>query len=1014
MLRTLRSTTFLVPISLMLLPSAAAAQLTIDEDTTAPVRTATAVSGGPADIEVTEDGSITLSGGTAITMDSDNDVTNDGEIALGGANGATGIEATGTRSGTISNSGSIVVSENFVPENDDDNSIVDGPIAKASDRAGIRVRGPFTGDIDNSGSISVEGLDSAGIRVDDTLTGSLASAGTIKVIGDNSVGIRAGDVTGDVTVDGAISVIGEGARAIDITGDIGGALELNSAISQQVSYTNDDGDTMYLSRNDVRVGAPAVAVAGNVAGGISIGSNDDSTGALQSYGNGAALRIGGADDIVIGEYGDSGHGLVIEGTVKSNSYYSNTDTAALVIGGQGGAVTLEGGISVSGTVQAATDDSGATAILINEGASVPVLDNSGTIVATITDAGEGTLHAIQDLSGTLTTINNSGTIRATGSGEDVVVAIDLSANTSGVTINQQSVDDSTPVITGAILTGSGNDLIKASAGTITGNSSLGAGDDRVSLSGDAAYKGRIDFGSGQATMSLADEASFKGTAIFNDAQSVLTIADDALFSGAISGGSNLAVQVNGGTLEASGTEDVHIASLTVGEGGTLKVAIDSETQSNPQFVVGSATFEEGAHVAATIDSLNNSEGSYVILTADELNGAPTFSDEDTVLPYLFKGSVSVDEAAGEIVLDIARKTSGELGLNRNEAAIYGAIMAAAPADTSIEQSLLGIEDGEELSRQFGALMPDHAGGNFDLLTRGSRLATRHLTNDNSMFDISNVGGWFEALKWGGGKDATESAGYTTSGWGFSGGIERGTGIGHVGLSFTWLNGSNKNGDIGKVDGNAYEFGAFWRMKSGPFYAFARAAYALASFEGSRSFTGTASGESFTRTATADWDGRMYSGTAGIAYSVDMGDRITFKPMAIIDYYHLKEDGYSEAGGGDAYDLTVAGRTSDAAFATTTLTAIYRFGPRSNEGIPLTLEIEGGRRNRLGGALGDTVAHFADGDDFTLTPDAVKGGWLGEVRLLSGGLDYTWTLSGSAEQTQGDPAYAVRLSLGVAF
>lgn len=1040
MLPILRSTTFLAPISLAFLSSGAAAQLTISTDTTVPVRTSTAASGGPAAISVTKDGSITLSSGSAITVDSDHNVTNEGDLELGGSNGATGIDVTGSRSSTIVNRGSIKVTEKFVASNPDGNTIVDGPVASASDRAGIRVRGPLTGNIENSGSILVEGLNSAGIRVDDRLQGSLSSSGEITVIGDYSTGIRTGDVTGNVSVDGKIAVVGEGARAVDITGDIGGSLRLQNTIGQQVTYVNDDGVTMSLGRSDLRVGAPAVAIAGNVAGGIivatqpTLSSTDTDTdddgipdanegkGLIQSFGNGPAIQIGGTSDIVIGTYGNRGHSLVIDGTVEASGHYTNIDAVGIAIGGQGGAVTMANGISVSGTVKATTQNATATAILINQGSVVPVIDNSGTISAVITSSGEGATYAIRDLSGTLTTINNSGYISANGTAEDTVVAIDVSANSSGVTINQQrkdgeSADDATinKQITGAILTGAGNDRLLIGDGAVVGNASLGAGDDLVNLTGDAIYKGNIDFGSGTATMSLVDKASFAGTAAFNDQASTLTLSGNALFSGAVSGGSRLAVNVNGGTLQASGSNDLNFASLHVGSKGTIKVAIDGETRTNPKFNVGTASFEDGARIAASIDRLGNVEGRYLILTADTLIGTPTFSNDDTVLPYLFKGAVTVDQAAGEIMLDIALKTASDLGLNRNQSAAYAAILAAAPKDEEVEDSLLGIANGETLSSQFNSLLPDHAGGNFDLLTRGSRLAGRHLSNDNTMFDISNVGGWFEPLKWGGSKDQTASAGYTTSGWGLSGGLEKVTGIGNVGGSITWLNGSNKNDAHGnKVDANAYELGAFWRMHKGGLYAFARASFAFASFSGSRVFTGKVGDETVTRTAVADWDGQMYSATGGVSYAFDIGNRVSLKPMATVDYYRLKEDGYAEKDGGDAVNLTVAGRTSDALFANTTMTAIYRFGDRVADGRPLTLEVEGGRRNRVGGGLGNTTAHFKDGNDFTLTPDRLKGGWIGEVRLLSGGMDYTWTVSGSAEQTQGDPAYGIRLSLGAAF
>ncbi len=117
------------------------------------------------------------------------------------------------------------------------------------------------------------------------------------------------------------------------------------------------------------------------------------------------------------------------------------------------------------------------------------------------------------------------------------------------------------------------------------------------------------------------------------------------------------------------------------------------------------------------------------------------------------------------------------------------------------------------------------------------------------------------------------------------------------------------------------------MSSGPFYAFARGSVALAKFNSARSYIGTDStGAGFQLPATASWNGRLYSGMAGMSYQLDVNDRVAVKPMAIIDYYRLHEKGYTETGsaqadGSDAMDLSVAGRTSETYSATTTVTGI---------------------------------------------------------------------------------------------
>ena len=105
--------------------------------------------------------------------------------------------------------------------------------------------------------------------------------------------------------------------------------------------------------------------------------------------------------------------------------------------------------------------------------------------------------------------------------------------------------------------------------------------------------------------------------------------------------------------------------------------------------------------------------------------------------------------------------------------------------------------------------------------------------------------------------------------------------------------------------DAAALAAHWRGQWGPLLAFARLSAAHIGFDGTRRFD---NGD-VTRTANGNWKGKLYSATAGASYQWQMG-RISLRPAIGIDYYRLKEDGYSESGGGDAFNLTVLGRTSD--------------------------------------------------------------------------------------------------------
>jgi hypothetical protein len=1033
----LRATTILTPAILVLSACPAMAATTVGSSTTTPLLTSTA-----GDVTVSSGGTITVSGGAAVTVDSTNSATvaSGGTLAVGDANGASGIAIASGTTSTVSNAGAITVLESFTGADLDGNGIADGTIAQATDRAGIRVvaGSGAAGSITNTGTITVEGLNSAGIAVDAPYSGSISNTGVISVKGDSSAGIRTGAVSGNVVVGGTVTAVGAGAQAVVLSGDIGGTVTLKGTISQATSYTTDAATTQILSRTALNNGAAAVAVEGNVAGGIlvftpsSTATTSDTTGAITSYGTSPALLIGGTGNTTIGTVAsnDGTYSLAVDGSVASSAYYSSTNAYGVVIGGQGGTVTMNGGIGVNGTVTATTVDSAATALLINTGAYVPSLYVSGTIKATISSPGLGASYAVRDLSGSLTTINNTGFIVVSGSSEDKLAAIDLSANTSGVTISQylNATDKAAQVteqaasgytaasavtytaITGAIYTGSGNDLIDIQSGKVTGNMYLGTGDDTVKLSGDSKVVGDIHFGSGAATMTMAGTSTFTGALDVADQAATLAIADTAKFAGTLTGGSQLAVSVTGGSFGANAATTLSLNSLTVGSGGTVTAYIDGSTGTSSLFQVGTATFASGSKIAAKIDSLASAAGSYHILTATTLTGTPTFDSTATGLPLLFKGTLTVE--GNDIMLDITRKSATELGLTSSQSQGYEAIYAAALNSATLASSLLQASDMATLQGQMSSLLPDHSGGVFDFMTRGARLTTRHLTDDSSLFDISDAGGWLEPVYFHGSKKETGTAAYTVSGGGLSTGFERVTGIGNVGVSFAWLTGSIKNGTWQSTKANSLSLGAFWRHAAGPLYAFAQVGGNKLSLKSTRTFTGEVDSAAVTLSAAGSWKGWGLSSTAGASWKFESGN-FSLKPMVVVDYYRLHETGYAETGS-TAIALTVDGRTSSALSAATTLTAGWSKGESSHQGRPFTVEVEAGRRNHLSGTLGTTTASFADGSQFSITPDALKSGWIGEARILQGGMDYTWKLAAGAEHTVGGVDYSGRASLSIAF
>ncbi|MBB3359019.1 MULTISPECIES: autotransporter domain-containing protein [unclassified Novosphingobium] len=1037
---------FLSTVATMAIPAALVAVATPAlADTTVGTSTLTALNTSSAgNITVNGSGAIKLPSGVPITIDSSNtvNVNSGGSLTVAGVSNSAGIVANAGVTTTITNDGTITVSEDYTPPVLGNSSVVNGSVSQLTNRYGIHILSgnATTATISNTGTIGVEGNNSGGIVVSSPLTGSITNTGTISVKGDNSVGVSTGNVTGNLAIGGTVAVIGTGAQAVVVNGDINGAFKIDGAMTQAVSYTADDGTTQTLSPTALSSGKAAVQVSGNVTGGVivtvasSTNNVTETTGSIQSYGTSPALLIGGAGNTTIGSVvATSGtYSVAVDGSVSATAYYSGLNAYGVVVGGQGGTVSLPNGIGVHGTVTATTVNGDATAILLNQGVTATSLYNEGTIKATASGVASGNLYGIRDLSGTLNTVNNTGFITISGASTGKTAAIDLSANTSGVTIKQylnatgvtsQASDKAAsgynvataPVytaITGDIYTGSGNDTVDIESGKVTGNAYLGTGNNTVIMADDSKWIGNIDFGtSGTASMTMSANARFTGQMALNDQVGTLTIGGSAIWAGTITGGSQLNVTVNGGSFGANAVGTTTINNLTVGSGGALGVYVDS-TGTASKLVANTATFASGAKINVSVSSFLSATTPQTIVSAGTLTGGSNVTTSSLSLPVLYTGSIS--QSGNDLVLSLSRKTAAQLGLTTPQAAAYDAIIGNAANYTNLQSSLLQVTDTPTLQSQFNQLLPDYAGGAFDFVTRGSRQAALHVADDSSLFTISNTGMWLEPLYFRASKHDDDSVGYSLSGGGVSFGLERATALGNIGAYFDWTSGTVNNHNQQSLGVNNIEINAFWRKAFGKLYTFARVGYGRSSFKLDRTFTGAVDSATITYAAHGGWKGHSLSATGGFSYDIDLSDTFKIKPKANIEYFRLKENGYQETGT-DAMILLVRDRSSTAVNATTTLGFAWSSGPSSYEGRPFTVEADVGRRSHLSGDLGATTAIFGSGQQFTLTPENVQSAWIGSIGILQGGLDYTWKISAGAEKPQnGGIAANVRASLSIAL
>jgi hypothetical protein len=1030
------------------------------------------------DIKVSSTGSVKPATGAAVTLNTNNYVRNEGTIQVTGANDSTGILANSGLTGEITNSGTITIDENYTPTDTDTDGDIDGPFAQGSNRFGIRVLGPgtFTGNIShNGGTITVEGNNSGGLVVDSALAGNLNVSGNVKILGDNSVGVKAGDVSGDVIFrTGTIEVQGGNSVGVSLNGDIGGALVIQNAIQNTgYRYIQAPADPSKLDADDLLQGGSALVVAGNVGGGIlfdarpadnsttdtdedddGIADASETTATILTVGSAPGVQVGSATEgTTIGAVANSGgRGIVVKGSITGSGVYEGVAGNGMVIGGLGQAVNVAGGMTVSGSIAASANDGTATALRIGAGGTVPIIEVSGTLSATgggtastgsrtiVIDAGgtvntlkntgtirairsgtEGTATAVLDNSGTLSLIENSGTLGVLGAASlgDKAIALDLRANNSGATVRQLAVTTgNAPSLLGQILFGSGNDTLDVADGGVIGAAKFGTGNNSLSLSGDAIMNGAVTFGSGSDTVQLGGTSSLFGDVDFGGGADSLTLGGTSSLTGQLLNSAGLAVNLGAGTkLNTTNLGTVNLASLTTGANSALGVTIDTATDSSTLFdVAGAANFGTGTTLDINLVSLADVAGTYKVLEAGSLTGAGNLVTSVGSIPFIFDGSLET-ATPNEVSVTIRQKTADELGINASEGSILNAVLGAADADDLIAGVFLGVEDSESLQAALQQMLPDHAGGAFETATRGSRLTNRIFFDPKApLVRRGTLGFWTQQVAWGGSKSIGATSSYNLSGWGATGGVETALGsLGSVGLSVAYLAGKDGKGSSeNELVSSQYEGGAYWRTALGPIRAFARATVGMLDFEGSRFFSANVGSNILRREADGKWKGRIFSGAAGVTYDARVGP-LSIRPAVSVEYFSLNEKGYTETGGGEAFDLTVDSRKSSETAANATVAIGYDvIRADTIDDAFLRVEIEAGRRQILDTEIGETTARFGDGAPFTLESEKRTSGWIGGGRVIGGGAGLALTGEVSTEEQQDAMSVGGRLGLQFTF
>jgi hypothetical protein len=1029
---------------LCLLAGAAQAETLISTTTTTPVATATAANGARDDLKISSTGIVQPTGGTAVTLNSDNKVTNEGSIKIQDANDATGILVIGGTTGGVQSIGSIQIDETTEIKDTDSDGDMDGPFATGARRFGVRVTGPatFHGSVlQTAGSISIEGNDSAAVSVETAIDGYVRTAGAITVAGDRSFGVHtASTVGGDVAVLSSVSVQGQGSVGVATDGGIGGKLIIGSGVSVTgFRYTTRPTDDVIakLDADDRLMGGPAVRVSGDVFGGVLIDAppadldaNDtdedddgiadlaETLGSVTSYGSAPALQIGAAATNIrlgLGGTGANAYGLNIKGAVQAGGVYDGVAATAVQLGGLGANVTVDGGIRVSGGVSAGAIKAGAIglrlgsgasapelrnvggtisaiststdavdvrAIQIDSGASLGLLGNSGAIRATI-NGSKGSATAILDSAGSLRTIENVDLISATIVPSDSTavtgraVAIDLRANTAGVTVRQGANASITiiPTITGDVLFGSGAGRLELLAGVMNGAVAFGSGADALVIDGGAKLTGALTDAGGGLTMNIAN-----------------------------------------GRLTTTNLDAINLTSLTIGASGELVLTADPAANKSTQLnVAGVANLAAGAKLGLRFASKLTDPTSFTLVKASTLTAGGLDQSLLGATPWLYKAELRIDTAQNTLLADVRRRTASEAGLNAAEAAAYDAVFANFDRDVGVRDGLLGKTDAASFAALYDQFLPDHSGGLFQALAAASDATGRAIEEEQPLLSKDGLRVWTQEIAVMVKRDLDRASSYDADGFGLAGGVEApDTSVGTLGLLTSFVNvnvddiAASASESLG---GQVFSAGVYWRESAGGLTANLGLTGGYAALKSTRVVSDATI--ALSRTTKSDWNGVTFAAHGNLSYQLNAG--IFFaKPQVTADYFLLKEDGRTESGGGQAVDLEIDSRSSTqlSAFAGVTIGA--RFGEES--AFVWVPELTAGWRQAAGDGVDVTTARFvAGGPSFNLAaPDLSGGGPVARIGLRGQGEYFDFAVEGGGEFRDDYEAYDGRVVVRFLF
>lgn len=680
-------------------------------------------------------------------------------------------------------------------------------------------------------------------------------------------------------------------------------------------------------------------------------------------------------------------GLVIDDYVKllPNETVKNApskgtndpgDLAALVVS------NVSGGGTIKATVSGTRGGTARAIWISGAHASVPSLINTGTISASATTTtadltgnpkdSSGVPYystsvadplaaiAIEDDSGSLVSIVNSGTISAAAgyvsstsqttptaldNDSQIAIAIRVAGNANGTTIKNYATDTHAAVIAGDIIFGGGSNQVL----DLVGSSNYVS-----QVTGDVTYGYTIDPASVDK-LHIGVNSALTGKVVTNAPNSGVQVDIDA-----------------NGTLNLLNTDTALAAStVTVQKNGTLNLGVNRQLTGKGMIQADAISFANGANLGVTYASFlpkqSQQSGTYQFVLMSSTQGQmavgqsiidnfnnKTDKDGNSTRPYLLKtatmcstgnpggcgGFAKPDSTKDYLLIDVIAKTPTELGLNAKSVAV-----AALPSDqggttTLFQQANLalavddelgaaflnGIHNAKEAAKAYNDLAPGVTGGTRAIAISITDSATGPVAaRQRALRMYGKTSGDFtiwgqefvQMIKDPGTGEVDTNTGFKTNpgfkdhGFGVSLGLDGGS------PKYGWYGGALTfyAGDVNELSRNAHQYQQWyllslysdWRGKG--LFLDTKLDAGYGHINGKRTLTlMPTSSTYYSRQAENTHAGALISGSIATGVMFSYG-AATFMPQFNLDGMYLREEGYTEKNPstttvGDGFDLKV--------------------------------------------------------------------------------------------------------------